>query len=137
MTPIYDKPLSRTLPTLALAGAIFGFFIDAGLGTTFFAVPVVALICAGLAYVALNVMPKQREREMRWASIILFAVGGFLAGGLSGLIVAGLFGWFLGWFIYWIGRGRYRGPLPRACVRRATPGSPRFSTKPTVRSAFD
>ncbi|MBO6868131.1 putative spermidine/putrescine transport system permease protein [Thalassococcus halodurans] len=112
MTPIYDKPLSLTLPTLALAGAIFGFFIDAGLGTTFVAVPLVALICAALAYVALNVMPKQREREMRWASIILFAVGGFLVAGLSGLIVAGLFGWFLGWFIYWIGRGRYRGPLP-------------------------
>ena len=111
MTPISDKPLSLTLPTLALAGAIFGFFIDAGLGTTFVAVPIVALICAGLAYLALNIMPKQREREMRWASIILFAVGGFLVAGLSGLIVAGLFGWFLGWFIYWIGRGRYRAPL--------------------------
>ena len=111
MTPISDKPLSLTLPTLALAGAIFGFFIDAGLGTTFVAVPIVALICAGLAYLALNIMPKAREREMRWASIILFAVGGFLVAGLSGLIVAGLFGWFLGWFIYWIGRGRYRAPL--------------------------
>ena len=111
MTPISDKPLSLSLPVFALAGAIFGFFIDAGLGTTFVALPIVALICVGLGYLALQIMPKQREREMRWAAVIIFAIGGFLIAGVSGLIVAALFGWFLGWFIYWIGRGRYRAPL--------------------------
>ena len=111
MTPISDKPLSLSLPVFALAGAIFGFFIDAGLGTTFVALPIVALVCVGLGYLALQIMPKQREREMRWAAVIIFAIGGFLIAGVSGLIVAALFGWFLGWFIYWIGRGRYRAPL--------------------------
>ncbi|ANT59743.1 polyamine ABC transporter permease [Salipiger sp. CCB-MM3] len=111
LTPAVKKPLNFTLPVVAAAGAFAGVFIGAANGSVLLGIIIVALVMAGVAYLALQVLPKEQEKLVRWGLIIVLAVLGFVTGGVSGALVGALFGWFFGWFIYWIGYGRYRVPL--------------------------
>ncbi|NDV99782.1 ABC transporter permease [Salipiger sp. PrR002] len=111
LTPAVKKPLNFTVPVVAAAGALAGVFIGAANGSVLLGIIIVALVMAGVAYLALQVLPKEQEKLVRWGLIIVLAVLGFVTGGVSGALVGALFGWFFGWFIYWIGYGRYRVPL--------------------------
>ena len=112
LTPIKKQPMGFTLGVLAAAGAIAGIFIGTAQGSTLIGLIVGALLMAGLAFLAMEVLSKEQETLFRWGLIALGVVGGFFFGGLPGLVVGGLFGWFFGWFVYWVGRGRYRRHLP-------------------------
>ncbi len=111
LTPAVKKPINFTVPVVAAAGALAGVFIGAANGSVLLGIIIVALVMAGVAYLALQVLPKEQEKLVRWGLIIVLAVLGFVTGGVSGALVGALFGWFFGWFIYWIGYGRYRVPL--------------------------
>ncbi|MDU8911699.1 ABC transporter permease [Aestuariicoccus sp. MJ-SS9] len=111
LTPIEKKPLSFTLPVLAAAGAFAGVFIGTAQGSTLLGVIIGAALIAGLGFLAMEVLGHEQERMVRWAVIAVFAVAGYLFGGLPGLVIGALFGWFFSWFIYWIGEGRYRAHL--------------------------
>ncbi|WP_226622049.1 ABC transporter permease [Alloyangia pacifica] len=110
LTPAVKKPLSLTLPVLAAAGAFAGVFIGAANGSVLLGIVLGALVMAGFAYAAMT-LSKDLEKPLRWGIIAVFAVLGFLFGGVSGALVGLLFGWFFGWFTFWIGYGRYRVPL--------------------------
>ena len=70
-----------------------------------------ALLMGALSFLAIEVLGRSAEKAVRWGILALFALGGFLFGGLPGLVMGLLFGWFFGWFIYWIGFNRYRAKL--------------------------
>ncbi len=110
LTPAVKKPLSLTLPVLAAAGGFAGIFIGAANGSVLLGIVVGSLIMAGFAFVAMA-LSKDLEKPLRWGIIAVFAVLGFLFGGVSGGVVGLLFGWFFGWFTYWIGYGHYRVSL--------------------------
>ncbi len=112
LTDIQKKPLSFTLPVVGAAGAFAGLFVGTAQGSGLLGIVIGAIVLAGLAYVALEVLGHEKERTFRYAIIVLFLVVGYLYAGLPGLIVGGLFGWFFSWFIYWVGEGRYRATLP-------------------------
>ncbi|SNR34282.1 ABC transporter permease [Puniceibacterium sediminis] len=111
LTEIKKQPLSFTLPTVGAAGAFAGLFIGTAQGSGLLGIVVGALLLAGLAYVAMEVLGHEKERMFKYGIIALFLVAGYLAGGVPGLVVGGLFGWFFSFFIYWIGEGRYRAKL--------------------------
>ncbi len=111
LTPIEKKPLGFTMAVLAAAGGFAGIFVGAAQGSTPLGIIGGAVLMAGIAFLAMQVLSHEMEKTVRWALIVLFAAGGFAFGGLPGLVVGGLFGWFFGWFTYWIGEGRYRAPL--------------------------
>lgn len=112
LTDIKSTPNSFSLPVVGAAGAAFGLFVGTAQGSTILGIVIGFALCAGLAFVALNILGKAQEKTTKWGIIALFAAAGFAIGGLPGIIVGGLFGWFLGWFTYWIGLGRYRQHLP-------------------------
>ena len=112
ITETRTLPYSFTLPVIGAAGAFFGIFVGAAQGSTLLGLVGGAVICAAIAWLALQVFGTEQEKTFRWALIAVFAVAGFLLGGLPGLVVGALFGWFIGWFTYWIGRSRYRAFLP-------------------------
>ncbi|WP_146588293.1 ABC transporter permease [Puniceibacterium confluentis] len=112
LTDIKKQPLSFTLPVVAAAGAFAGLFIGTAQGSGLLGIVIGALLMAGLAYAALELLDRSQEKMVRYGIAALFLVAGFLLGGLPGLVVGGLFGWFFGWFVYWVGEGRYRAKLP-------------------------
>jgi putative spermidine/putrescine transport system permease protein len=111
LTPIEKKPIGFTAGVLALAGAFAGLFIGTAQGSGLLGVVAGAILMAGLAFIAMQVLGKDMEKTVRWAMIAIVAIAGFLLSGPPGLVVGGLFGWFFGWFIYWVGLGRYRERL--------------------------
>lgn len=118
LTETGKKELGFYLPVLAAAGAFAGIFVGAAQGSMPLGIGVGAILLAVLGFVGVDMLGRDNERAFRWAVLALFAVGGFLFGGLPGLVVGALFGWFFGWFIYWIGFNRYRAHL----VPYLTPG---------------
>jgi putative spermidine/putrescine transport system permease protein len=111
LTSTGKKDLSFSLPLLAAAGAFAGIFVGAAQGSMPLGIVGGGLLLAALGFIGIQVMGLAQERAWRWAVLALFAVGGFLFGGLPGAVVGLLFGWFFGWFIYWIGFNRYRAHL--------------------------
>lgn len=119
LTHVEKKPLSFSLPVLAAAGGFAGLFVGTAHGSTLLGILIGAGVLALLGFIALQMLGAKQEKVVRWGTIILMAVAGYvLAGGLPGLVIGALFGWFFGWFIYWIGEGRYRANL----VPYLTPG---------------
>ncbi|WP_135502517.1 ABC transporter permease [Roseovarius aestuariivivens] len=118
LTHVERKPLSFTLPVLALAGGFAGLFVGTAQGSALLGVVGGAVLLAILGFVCVTMLDGAKERPARWAITIAMAVAGFLVGSASGAVVGFLFGWFFGWFIYWIGEGRYRANL----VPYLTPG---------------
>ena len=112
LTETRTKPLGFTTAVVAAAAAFFGLFVGTAQGSGLVGILGGAALGAGLAWLGMAVAGLDREKPFRWALVALFAVAGFLLGGVPGLILGGFFGWFLGWFVYWIGRGRYRMHLP-------------------------
>ncbi|MCE0505510.1 ABC transporter permease [Roseivivax sp. GX 12232] len=112
LTDAKTQPLGFTTGVIAAAGALFGLFVGTAQGSGLLGVVAGGVICGALAVLAMKVLGNEMERGFKWGLIVLFLVAGYLFGGLAGLIVLGLFAWFLGWFVYWIGRRRYREFLP-------------------------
>ncbi|TMV10612.1 ABC transporter permease [Arenibacterium halophilum] len=111
LTDTGKKPLSFSLPVLAAAGAFAGIFVGAAQGSSLLGIVGGAILLAILGFVCIEVLGRKAEKPARWGILALFAVAGFLFGGIPGLVVGALFGWFFGWFIYWIGFNRYRAHL--------------------------
>ncbi|KUF12694.1 ABC transporter permease [Pseudoponticoccus marisrubri] len=112
LTEIKKQPMSFTLPVVGAFGAFAGIFVGTANGSTFLGILIGFALLAALAYVALEVLGTEREKQAKWGIIGLLVVLGVLLGGLPGLVLGGLFGWFFGWLVYWVGMGRYRAPLP-------------------------
>ena len=112
-TQARKMPISFAAPTVGAAGAFAGIFVGAAvLSSSLLGILIGFVLAAALAFVLLEVLPKEQERPVKWGLIALFAVVGYLLGGIPGAVVGALFGWFFGWFAYWVGYGRYRVPLP-------------------------
>lgn len=112
-TQARKMPISFAAPTVGAAGAFAGIFVGAAvLSSSLLGILIGFVLAAALAFVLLEVLPKEQERPVKWGLIALFAVVGYLLGGIPGAVVGALFGWFFGWFTYWVGYGRYRVPLP-------------------------
>ncbi|QGY00039.1 ABC transporter permease [Roseovarius faecimaris] len=118
LTHVEKKPLSFTLPVLAAAGGIAGFFVGTAQGASLLGLLIGAALLVGLGFLCMQVLSAEQEKLARWAIIALFGVLGATFGGLPGLVLGLLSGWFFSWFIYWIGEGRYRAKL----VPYLTPG---------------
>ncbi|QFT61479.1 putative spermidine/putrescine transport system permease protein [Roseivivax halotolerans] len=112
LTETKDQPLWFTASVIGAAGAFFGLFVGTAQGSGLGGVIVGFLIAAALGVAAIKLLGTEMEKTFKYGLIAIFLVAGFAFGGLAGLIVMGLFAWFLGWFIYWIGRQRYREFLP-------------------------
>ncbi|SIS55059.1 putative spermidine/putrescine transport system permease protein [Roseivivax lentus] len=111
LTEAKTQPIGFTAGVVGAAGAFFGLFVGTAQGSGLLGIVLGAVICGALAVLAVQILGTEMEKTFKYALIAVFAVAGFLFGQLPGLIVLGLFGWFLGWFIYWIGRRRYREKL--------------------------
>jgi len=111
LTPKMKMPLSFTAPVVAAAGAFAGIFVGTANGSTLMGFVIGAVLLAGLAFLAMTILPLSQEKPVRWGIAIGAVVAGFLLGKIAGVIVGALFGWFFGWFIYWIGERRYRTHL--------------------------
>ena len=111
LTDTFKKPLGFHVAVAAAAGAFAGIFIGAAQGSSLLGIVVGALLMGALSFLAIEVLGRSAEKAVRWGILAMFALGGFLFGGLPGLVMGLLFGWFFGWFIYWIGFNRYRAKL--------------------------
>ncbi|MEN9061770.1 ABC transporter permease [Ponticoccus litoralis] len=111
-TQARKMPISFAAPTVGAAGAFAGIFVGAANGSSLLGILIGFILAAALAFVVLEVVPKEQERPVKWGLVALFALAGYLLGGIPGAVMGALFGWFLGWFAYWVGYGRYRVPLP-------------------------
>jgi len=109
LTPISRTPVSFYVPVVAAAGAFAGLFVGTAQGSGLLGILGGAALTAILAFIVTTMI--QNEKAMRWAIAALFVVGGFLLGGLPGLILGAGFGWFFGWFTFWLFEGRYRARL--------------------------
>ena len=110
LTPISRTPVSFYIPVLAASGAFLGLMVGTSLGSSFLGILIGAVLLAAAAYVTTQLI--NNENLARYGFIILFAVIGFVIGGLPALVLGGLFGWFFGWFTFWLFEGRYRQKLP-------------------------
>ncbi len=110
ITPISKKPLSFTLPLVALAGAFGGLFVGTSNGSGPIGMLIGAALIAGLAFAF--VAFKFPEKPARWGMVIGLAVLFYFLAGLPGLVLGAIFGWFYGWFIFWLAEGRYRRYVP-------------------------
>jgi putative spermidine/putrescine transport system permease protein len=111
-TQARKQPISFAAPVVGAAGAFAGLFVGAANGSSLLGILGGFILMAALAFVLLEALPAKQERGVKWALVALFAVAGFLLGGIPGAVIGALFGWFFGWFAYWVGNGRYRVPLP-------------------------
>ncbi|WP_418594831.1 ABC transporter permease [Ponticoccus sp. (in: a-proteobacteria)] len=111
-TQARKMPISFAAPTVGAAGAFAGIFVGAANGSSLLGILIGFILAAALAFVVLEVVPKEQERPVKWGLVALFALAGYLLGGIPGAVMGALFGWFFGWFAYWVGYGRYRVPLP-------------------------
>ena len=112
LIPVEKKPLSFTLPVLALAGGFLGFFVGTAQGSGLLGLLVGAAVLAALTYGCVELLGETRERAARWGVVVLIGAAGFAMGGIAAGLLGLLLGWFNGWFMFWIGQGRYRAGLP-------------------------
>ena len=104
------QPFSFYGPVVAAAGALAGLFVGTAQGSGLAGIVLGAVLAAGIAWGLTHLsLPR---RAARWGLAAIFAVLGFVGGGVMGLIVGAAFGAFFGWFPYWLADGRYRAGLP-------------------------
>ncbi|MDW4498139.1 ABC transporter permease [Sulfitobacter sp. D35] len=109
-------PASFYIPVVAGFGALAGLFVGTAQGNGFLGILAGAIILAVVAWGLVNLVPD--ERAGRWGLVAVFALAGFLMGGISAALIGAAFGWFFGWFTFWLAEGRYRAHL----VPYLTPG---------------
>lgn len=110
LTPVSRTPARFYVPVVAAAGAFAGLFVGTAQGSGLLGILLGALILAGIALTATQVV--KNEKTSRWAIFGLMTVAGFLLGGLPAGLIGAAFGWFFGWFAFWLYEGRYRAKLP-------------------------
>lgn len=109
LTPYAPRPLSFVAPITAAAGAFVGLLVGTSEHAPFVGVIVGALVIAAMTYGFMTFpVPKPLAK---WGTIAVFGIAGFVFAGISGAIVASLFGAFFGWFIFWLAEGQYRASL--------------------------
>ena len=111
LTHVERKPMSFTMPVIAVAGSIAGFLVGTANGSGLIGFVVGAALAAAVAFVCINFLSDGAERLGRWGLFAIIVALGTIAGGALGFVVSALFGAFFQWFIYWIGEGRYRAKL--------------------------
>ncbi|XDA98289.1 ABC transporter permease [Sulfitobacter sp. LCG007] len=104
------------VPVVAAFGAVAGLFIGTAQGNGLLGLLGGAAITALAAFALTEAV--RDERAGRWGLAVLFAIGGYLLGGIAGAIIGAVFGWFFGWLTFWLAEGRYRARL----VPYLTPG---------------
>ncbi|MEO0891646.1 MAG: ABC transporter permease [Pseudomonadota bacterium] len=111
LTHVERKPMSFTMPVIAVAGAIAGFLVGTANGSGLLGFLIGATLAAATAFVCINFLSDGAERLGRWGLFAAIVAVGTLTGGVLGFVVGALFAAFFQWFIYWIGEGRYRAKL--------------------------
>ncbi|WP_195821112.1 ABC transporter permease [Roseobacter sp. MH60115] len=106
LTPISRTPVSFYVPVVAAAGAVAGLFVGTAQGSSLIGILIGAILLGAIAFLLTQII--KAEAQGRWALTAVFAVAGFLMGGLAAGIIGLLFGWFFGWFTFWLFEGRYR-----------------------------
>lgn len=106
LTPISRTPVSFYVPVVAAAGAVAGLFVGTAQGSSLIGIIIGAILLGAIAFLLTQII--KAEAPGRWALTVVFAVAGFLMGGLAAGIIGLLFGWFFGWFTFWLFEGRYR-----------------------------
>jgi putative spermidine/putrescine transport system permease protein len=109
LTPISRTPVSFYVPVVAAAGAVAGLFVGTAQGSTLLGIVIGAAVMGALAFLLTQVI--KAETAGKWGSIILFAIVGYLLGGIPAMLIGGLFGWFFAWFSFWLYEGRYRAKV--------------------------
>jgi len=104
-----QRPMSFVAPVSAAAGAFAGLFVGTAQGSGFMGVVGGAALMAVLAAV-LMILSVPRRTAL-WGCLAAFAILGFLAADIMGLIVGAAFGAFFGWFPLWLSGGHYRASL--------------------------
>ena len=84
---VEKKPLGFTIPVLAAAGAFAGLFVGAAQGSIWQGILAGAVLLAIVTFLAQGVLGEAMEKPFRWGLLALFAVGGFLFGGVPGAVV--------------------------------------------------
>lgn len=98
------------VPVCAAVGGFAGLLVGTAQGNALIGLVAGAVLLGITAYAAAHFV--SQERIVRWAILLIVALGGIVLGGVPGLIVGAGFGWFFGWFIYWLSESRYRMRLP-------------------------
>ncbi|WP_299826033.1 ABC transporter permease [uncultured Roseobacter sp.] len=106
LTPISRTPVSFYVPVVAAAGAVAGLLVGTAQSNSLIGIIGGAILLGAIAFLLTQII--KAEAPGRWALTALFAVAGFLMGGLAAGIIGLLFGWFFGWFTFWLFEGRYR-----------------------------
>ncbi len=102
--------LKFTLPLVCGMGLVLGFLTGNVVG-----VPVTGLWVGGVIGLMVGfVLNTINVSKITGRGVVvgLFAVIGFLFGGLGGAVGGALIGAIISWFAYWIGRGTYRKSVP-------------------------
>jgi putative spermidine/putrescine transport system permease protein len=99
-----------TMPLMAALAAIFGFVVGNVYAQPLLGAVIGAVLGAGVA--ALVESNAHRYAAMRWGLIAVFAIAGFLAGGVGAGISGIIIGSVLGWAGFWLSTGRYRANVP-------------------------
>ncbi|MEO0751010.1 MAG: ABC transporter permease [Pseudomonadota bacterium] len=111
LTHVERKPMSFTMPVIAVAGAVAGFLVGTASGSGLLGFVIGAALSAALAFACVTYLNDGMERMGRWGLFAAIVAIGTLMGGVLGFVVSVLFGAFFQWFIYWVGEGRYRAKL--------------------------
>jgi len=109
LTPVENQTPGFVAAVAAGSGAFFGLFVGTSQGSGLLGILIGAAIMAALGFALSSMMDK--EKPLRWALIAIFAVAGYVLGGLPAAVLGVLFGWFSGWFIFWLATSRYRAHL--------------------------
>jgi putative spermidine/putrescine transport system permease protein len=109
LTPVENQTPGFVAAVAAGSGAFFGLFVGTSQGSGLLGILIGAAIMAALGFALSSMMDK--EKPLRWALIVIFAVAGYVLGGLPAAVLGVLFGWFSGWFIFWLATSRYRAHL--------------------------
>jgi len=97
------------LPSVAIAGGLFGLFVGTANGSGLLGVITGAGLMAFLAFIYIAVV--KNEQISRWITILGLGGLGFVLGGIPALVMGLLVGWFFAFFIFWLYEGRYRARL--------------------------
>ncbi|MEO1345510.1 MAG: ABC transporter permease [Pseudomonadota bacterium] len=111
LTHVERKPMSFTMPVIAVTGSIAGFLVGTANGSGLIGFLAGAAIAAAVAFVCISFLSDGMEKLGRWGLFAVLVAIGTVMGGALGFVVSVLFGAFFQWFIYWIGEGRYRTKL--------------------------
>ncbi|KUP94731.1 ABC transporter permease [Tritonibacter horizontis] len=110
LTPVQHQTPAFTAAVAAGAGALFGLFVGTAQGSGILGLIVGAIVLGAMGFVLTGMI--SQAKPIRWAILGIFAVLGFLVGGMPAMVLGALFGWFTGWFIFWIATSSYRKRLP-------------------------